>query len=195
MILVVLLMLSSELRFQRSQGHYNSLTANHNVPWKTEMWNKKVTLLNVLHLEIKVKNGSDGSFNQGSNGLLLSFCTGQTFYSFKYRCHVLYNWLWPVTSQMSCIICNCSSTYVFFFFFLTWYFPLHSSAEATVGPCVSVWSTALLMSVILGANGIFDLSQVRSGSRALYRPLSASVLSRPDVSSAEVSGLFFFAGV
>lgn len=46
------------------------------------------------------------------------------------------------------------------------------------------------MSVILGANGIFDPSQVRSGSRALYRPLSASVLSRPDVSSAEVSGLF-----
>lgn len=108
-------MLSSELRFQRSQGHYNSLTENHNVSWKTEMWNKKVTLLNVLHLEIKVKNGSDGSFNQGSNGLLLSFCTGQTFYSFKYRCHVLSNWLWPVTSQMSCIISNCSSTYVFFF--------------------------------------------------------------------------------
>lgn len=46
------------------------------------------------------------------------------------------------------------------------------------------------MSVILSANGIFDLSQVRSGSRALYRPLSASVLSRPDVSSAEVSALF-----
>uniref|UniRef100_A0A8C2BEM2 ATP synthase lipid-binding protein n=1 Tax=Cyprinus carpio TaxID=7962 RepID=A0A8C2BEM2_CYPCA len=31
---------------------------------------------------------------------------------------------------------------------------------------------------------------VRSGSRVLYRPLSASVLSRPDVSSAEASPAF-----
>lgn len=35
---------------------------------------------------------------------------------------------------------------------------------------------------------IFFLNvQVRAGSRALYRPLSASVLSRPDVRTGEVS--------
>lgn len=33
---------------------------------------------------------------------------------------------------------------------------------------------------------IFNV-QVRAGSRALYRPLSASVLSRPDVRTGEVS--------
>lgn len=34
---------------------------------------------------------------------------------------------------------------------------------------------------------IFLNVQVRAGSRALYRPLSASVLSRPDVRTGEVS--------